>query len=40
MGATWIGKPKENWVPGRGENSLENSANDLETGTIDLGNVF
>ena len=29
MGATWIGKPKDNWVPGSGKNSLENGANDL-----------
>ena len=29
MGATWIGKPKDNWVPGSGENSLDNGANNL-----------
>ena len=50
MGATWIGKPKGNWVPGSGENSLENdlgNGNDilgiganLENGEMNLGNVF
>ena len=37
MGATWIGKPKDNWVPGSGENSLENGANDLGNGNDILG---
>ena len=34
MGATWI---KDNWVPGSGENSLENGANDLGNGNDILG---
>ena len=37
MGATWIGKPKGNWVPGSSENSLENGANDLGNGNDFLG---